>query len=117
MPLLRQPPAPTRPQAAASRRPQAPSTRFAADGPVAAPGQSGRSDGAAVATEARSDRWALTRPYATISLVVLSCAAYVLVHAEPVAYLKMAILGPINGDWWRLFSDAFAYGPGPSRRS
>jgi len=57
-----------------------------------------------------SDRWAFTRPYATISLVVLSCAAYILVHAEPAAFLKLAIIGPINGDWWKLVGSAFAYG-------
>jgi rhomboid family protein len=68
----------------------------------------------AVATEhrvRRSDRWAYTRPYATISLVVLSAAAWVLVHAEPLAFGKMAIVGPINGDWWKLVTSAFAYEP------
>src|ERR1700751_3010643 len=41
--------------------------------------------GTSVATEPRargSDRWAYTRPYATIVLVLLSCASWVVVHAE-----------------------------------
>jgi membrane associated rhomboid family serine protease len=69
----------------------------------------------AVATEQavrRSDRWAYTRPYATITLVVLSCASWVLIHAEGAAYRKMAILGPLGGDWWRLITSAFAYNRG-----
>lgn len=100
--------APKLPRAGAPKRPPRGSRLTAL---LRRPARAGRSDGAPVTTGGRSDRWALTRPYATISLVVLSCAAYVLVHAEPVAYVKMSILGPINGDWWRLFSNAFAYGP------
>lgn len=65
----------------------------------------------APATTAHGGRWSLARPYATITLVLLSVAAYILFHAEPLAFGKMAIAGPINGDWWRLFSNAFAYGP------
>jgi membrane associated rhomboid family serine protease len=66
----------------------------------------------AVATEqavSRGDRWAYTRPYATITLVALSCASWVLVHADSSLYGKMEIVGPLGGDWWRLITSAFVY--------
>lgn len=57
----------------------------------------------------RSTRSLGERPYATIALVAVSCAAWVVVHAEPELYLRAAILGPLHGDWWRLFTNEFAY--------
>ncbi len=72
-------------------------------------------------------------PYATISLVVLGCAGWVLVrgdylHAASIvgsspaaivhliavsqgnaSFIRMAILGPLHGDWWKLFTSQFAY--------
>jgi hypothetical protein len=33
------------------------------------------------------------------------------VHAEAAAYAKLAIIGPLDGHWWKLFSSGFAYGP------
>lgn len=59
-----------------------------------------------------SGRWETTRPYATILLVALGAASWVAAHAEPLVYAKAAIIGPLNGDWWRLFSYQFAYGNG-----
>ena len=53
--------------------------------------------------------WAAERPYATIVLVAASCAAWVVAHAEPDLYLQMAIIGPLHGDWWKLFTNEFAY--------
>src|SRR3977135_4299690 len=55
----------------------------------------------------REDRWAYARPYATIGLVSVSAAAWIVWHAEPVAYLEMAIIGPLHGDWWRIFTSQF----------
>jgi membrane associated rhomboid family serine protease len=55
---------------------------------------------------------AVTRPYATITLVVAGCALWILWHAEPLAYPKTAILGPLHGDWWKLFTSQFAYHDG-----
>jgi membrane associated rhomboid family serine protease len=52
------------------------------------------------------------RPYATIALVSASCAAWVAWHAEPLIYVEMAIIGPLHGDWWRLFTSPFAYANG-----
>ncbi len=55
-----------------------------------------------------SERWAYSRPYATILLVVLSCAAWIAIRAEGQLYLKLAIVGQLHGDWWRLFTSEFA---------
>ncbi len=55
------------------------------------------------------DTRAGTRPYATIGLVAISCAAWVAFHARPELYFHMAIVGPINGEWWKLFTSEFAY--------
>jgi membrane associated rhomboid family serine protease len=56
-----------------------------------------------------ASRWAAERPYATIALVAGSCAVWVLWHAKPDLYARMAIIGPLHGDWWKLFSSQFAY--------
>ena len=60
-------------------------------------------------THARASRWAADRPYATIALVVISCVVWVVEHAEGSLYLHIAVLGPLHGDWWRLFTSEFAY--------
>jgi len=52
---------------------------------------------------------AVERPYATVGLVAASCVLWVLVHAEPELYLRMAVIGPLHGDWWKLLTNAFAY--------
>jgi membrane associated rhomboid family serine protease len=58
------------------------------------------------------DRWAYSRPYATIGLVAVSVAAWIAWHAEPLTYLEMVILGPLHGDWWRVITSQFAYANG-----
>jgi len=65
-----------------------------------------------------SDRWATTRPYATIAIVATACAGFIAVQAVPYLYLHM-VLGPriegeqivtgIHGDWWRLITTQFVY--------
>jgi membrane associated rhomboid family serine protease len=60
-------------------------------------------------THTRSSRWAADRPYATIALVAVSCVVWVVEHAEVALYGRIAVLGPLHGDWWRLFTSAFAY--------
>jgi hypothetical protein len=57
-------------------------------------------------------RWEGTRPNATIALVAASCVAWVLVHAKGDLYVKMAVVGPLHGDWWKLFTTQFAYANG-----
>jgi hypothetical protein len=54
-------------------------------------------------------RWAAERPYATIALVAASCALWIAAHARPTLYLHTALLGPLRGDWWKLFTNGFAY--------
>jgi hypothetical protein len=64
-------------------------------------------------------------PYATIGLVVLGCAGWVLVRGgylgtvrvaglgsvsgSYVSFFKIAIGGPLHGDWWKLLTSPFAY--------
>lgn len=50
-----------------------------------------------------------TRPYATIALVALSCAAWIAFHASVSLYAHMALIGPLQGEWWKLFTSQFAY--------
>src|SRR3984893_8498843 len=50
-----------------------------------------------------------TRPYATIALVALSCAAWVAGRAGFVSLHNLAIEGPLHGDWWKLFTSQLAY--------
>src|ERR1035438_6497874 len=52
-------------------------------------------------------RWEGVRPNATIALVAASCVAWVLVHAKGDMYLQMAVIGPLHGDWWKLFTNQF----------
>ena len=54
-------------------------------------------------------RWAASRPYATIGLVAASCVVWVLLRGGFVDLGKLIIVGPLNGDWWKLFTSQFAY--------
>src|SRR5690348_2088006 len=49
------------------------------------------------------------RPYATIALVGAGCAVWVLLRAGFVSAERLAVLGPLHGDWWKLFSSQFSY--------
>jgi membrane associated rhomboid family serine protease len=49
------------------------------------------------------------RPYATIALVAAGCVMWVLVRADFVSWVRVAVVGPLNGDWWKVFSSQFAY--------
>jgi membrane associated rhomboid family serine protease len=49
------------------------------------------------------------RPYATVALVVLGCAGWILLRGGYIGVDKLMIIGPLNGDWWKLFSTQFAY--------
>jgi membrane associated rhomboid family serine protease len=48
-------------------------------------------------------------PYATVALVVISCAVWVALRGGYVDAGKLVILGPLGGDWWKLFTTQFAY--------
>jgi membrane associated rhomboid family serine protease len=49
------------------------------------------------------------RPYATIALVAASCVIWVLLRASLVSAGRLLVIGPLHGDWWKLFSSQFAY--------
>jgi hypothetical protein len=59
-----------------------------------------------------SGRWETTRPYATIALVAAGAGVWVAWHAHPSLQLKLAIVGPLHGEWWRLLTYGFTYGNG-----
>jgi membrane associated rhomboid family serine protease len=48
-------------------------------------------------------------PYATIALVALGCAGWVAVRGGYVDFTRLAIVGPLHGDWWKLISNPLAY--------
>jgi membrane associated rhomboid family serine protease len=64
-------------------------------------------------------------PYATIALVAAGCAGWVAVRGgylgsvhiagvgsvsgQYASFFRIAIGGPLDGDWWKLFSSPFAY--------
>jgi membrane associated rhomboid family serine protease len=50
-----------------------------------------------------------TAPYVTIAAVALSCAAWVIWRPGFVGLDKLVIVGPLRGDWWKLFSTQFTY--------
>jgi membrane associated rhomboid family serine protease len=49
------------------------------------------------------------RPYATLVLVAASCVMWVLLRAGLITSDKLLLIGPLHGDWWKLFSSQFAY--------
>jgi membrane associated rhomboid family serine protease len=48
------------------------------------------------------------RPYATLTLVVLSLFGYLLLF--PVSVVDVAVVGPLHGEWWRVATSPFLYG-------
>jgi hypothetical protein len=48
-------------------------------------------------------------PYATIALVAASAGLWVAAQGAYVDIGKLWIIGPLHGDWWRLFSSEFVY--------
>jgi hypothetical protein len=48
-------------------------------------------------------------PYATLALVVASCVLWVLTSEGYVGLGKLLVIGPLAGDWWKLFGTQFAY--------
>jgi hypothetical protein len=60
-------------------------------------------------SRAATDRWAASRPYATIGIVGAACIAWVAVRADPYLYSHMLLIGPVDGEWWRLITTQFVY--------
>ena len=50
-----------------------------------------------------------TRPYATVALVVASVVVGVVSQAGALRLTQIAILGPLEGEWWRVLTAPFAY--------
>jgi hypothetical protein len=50
-----------------------------------------------------------TRPYATIAIVAASCVLWVLLRAGFILADKLVVVGPLEGDWWKLFTNQLAY--------
>ena len=59
----------------------------------------------------RSLAWlAVDRPYGTIALVLAPAALYVLARATSLTLYDLgAIIGPLDGGWWRLIAAQFLY--------
>jgi len=77
----------------------------------------GRTRSAATRTRPRRslggfDRGAGTRPYATIALVAVSCGVWVAWRGGFVNLDELVVIGPLHGDWWKLFTSQFAYANG-----
>jgi membrane associated rhomboid family serine protease len=49
------------------------------------------------------------RPYATIALVAASVVLFVLLRADAVRLVDVAIVGTPQGDWWHVLTAPFAY--------
>jgi membrane associated rhomboid family serine protease len=49
------------------------------------------------------------RPYATIALVTASAVIWILLRAGYVSADKLVVAGPLQGDWWKLFSSGLSY--------
>jgi membrane associated rhomboid family serine protease len=58
-------------------------------------------------------RWGAPRPYVTIALVAVACALWVARNAQVDLYGHLAIVGSLNGEWWKLFTSELAYVNGP----
>jgi hypothetical protein len=48
-------------------------------------------------------------PYATIALVAASCVLWVLTSGGYLALSRVVVVGPLQGDWWKLLTTQFGY--------
>jgi membrane associated rhomboid family serine protease len=51
-------------------------------------------------------------PYATIALVLAACGVWIATTSGFLSAAKLSLVGPIEGEWWRLFSSQFLYASG-----
>jgi hypothetical protein len=45
-------------------------------------------------------------------LVAVGAVSWVVWHAEPNLFVHAAVIGPLNGEWWKLFTNGFANADG-----
>jgi hypothetical protein len=50
--------------------------------------------------------------YATAALVIASCGLWVATNGGYLSLARLPIIGPLQGEWWRLFTWQFAYASG-----
>ena len=48
-------------------------------------------------------------PYATLGLVLAACVMWVVTSGGYVLLEKIVVVGPLRGDWWKLFTYPFGY--------
>jgi Rhomboid family len=44
-----------------------------------------------------------------MALVAGACAMWIAVKAEPLLYLHTMVIGPLHGEWWKVFANQFVY--------
>jgi membrane associated rhomboid family serine protease len=92
-------------------RKRAPKLRPDADSAELAPAKQRRRRFARKPREERPMAWlAMGRPYATIAVVLASGALYIAGATSSLSLYDLgAIIGPLQGDWWRLVAAQFVY--------
>jgi hypothetical protein len=53
-----------------------------------------------------------TPPYVTFAIVIASCALWIAAQGAYVNIGKLVIVGPLDGEWWKLLSSQFVYASG-----
>ena len=91
-------------------RKRAPKLRPDADSAELAPAKKRRRF-ARRSREQRPLSWlAMSRPYATVTVVLVSAALYIADRSGNLGLYDLgAIIGPLQGDWWRLIAAQFVY--------
>jgi hypothetical protein len=51
-------------------------------------------------------------PFATIALVAVGCVMWVLTSGAYVGLDRLVVIGPLEGEWWKLLTAQFGYGSG-----
>jgi Rhomboid family len=60
----------------------------------------------------RAMPFAGSRPYVTIAAVAAGCGLWIATRGGFVNIGEVAVIGPLHGDWWKLFTAEFAYANG-----
>lgn len=53
-----------------------------------------------------------TPPYVTFAIAIVSCALWIAAQGAYLNVGKLVIVGPLNGEWWRLLSSQLVYTSG-----